>query len=81
MDHGTIGLGLIYCGTPSGFKICQQFTQCALRDTGLWNGTALQFLKDQDKAPLVQAEGIKRSVVLNKHTEPKENLFEFFVPS
>ena len=36
--------GLIRCGTPLGFVFLSISTQCALCDTGLWSGTALQFI-------------------------------------
>ncbi len=37
-------LGLIHCGTPLGHIFFAHSTQCALPDTGLRIGTALQFI-------------------------------------
>ena len=38
-----IGAHGAFCGTPLGFVFFPIPTQCALCDTGLWSGTALQF--------------------------------------
>ncbi len=39
-------LGLIQCGTPVGVRYLLSIsTQCALCDTGLWSGTAVQFFE------------------------------------